>query len=151
MKEQTIWTSQLTEEKVKEIWDQMRSRCLWANLGSYEENQEIAWEKADELNEEKLVYLSQDLAECVVTKNLEIVTEEGEIIANDEEENEDDLALWRYVDELRGQYREVSLKVRDEELLIEGRWKDWLAKEEGTDIYTVRVGKQKLGPLISLA
>ena len=150
MTNQIIWTSKLTEERVKKEWEETRERCPWANLGPYEENKESAWESARSRNDEELLYLnlSDRFAEFLDEEDEIEIFKEGEEKPVTRFKAGDDLtpdicevlfACVEYVSVYEG---DATLRMGDGNLWIDVDWEDWLTKEKGTYHYMIKINGQ---------
>lgn len=143
MTNKIIWTSKLTEERVKKEWEDRRKRCPWANLGSFENNQELAWEDVRDRNDEELLYLSDRFAESLDEGDQVEIFKEGRSVFSFEAGGilVPDIfeTLFACVEHVSVYEKDATLRMEDGKLWIDVDWEDWLTKEKGTYHYTIKI------------
>lgn len=134
-----IWTSKVTEEQSKKEWEDRRKRCLWANLGPYEENKEAAIDYLRDEKFEELMVLSEDFSQNLVEGGKVEMFEKEQLVFEIEIEDEAYESLYSCTKYESIYGRETTLKRKNGELVIEVDWEDWLTKEKGTNCYTIKI------------
>lgn len=144
MTNKIIWTSKLTEERVKKEWEDRRKRCSWADLGSFEDNEEEAMDMARSRNDEELLWISGDFGASHVAEGDQIEIfkegrsvfsfEAGGVLVPDIFET-----LFACVEHVSVYEQDATLRMEDGKLWIDVDWEDWLTKEKGTYHYTIKI------------
>lgn len=144
MTNQIIWTSKVTEERAKKEWEEMRERCPWANLGSFEDNKETAMDMVRSRNDEELLWISGDFGASHVAEGDQIeIFKEGRSVfsfkAVDDLVLDISEVLFACVEYVSVYERDATLRMEDGKLWIDVDWEDWLTKEKGTYHYTIKI------------
>lgn len=151
MAQKTIWTSNLTKQQVKDIWNLRRERCPWMNLGNYQENKEEAQKLAYYYNDEALFFLSEQLSKHLEKGcTLELFKKDlSDFVLGITIKDKDDLhrinGLVTCIDHALSQGLKAALKIEEEELFVEVWSQDWPSKEGETERYLVRVNGNPIG------
>ncbi len=145
MEDKTLWTSKVTEEQARTEWENKRKRCSWTDIGSFEDNKEIAMDDARSQRIDELFWLGDDLGMEVIEEDKVEIFKEGKekpifgFKVSDLEIMDRYEVLFNCIEYVSAYDQDTTLKRKNGELVIEVDWEDWLTKEKGIDCYTIKI------------
>ncbi len=145
MEDKTLWTSKVTEQQARTEWENKRKRCSWTDIGSFEDNKEIAMDDARSQRIDELFWLGDDLGMEVIEEDKVEIFKEGKekpifgFKVSDLEIMDRYEVLFNCIEYVSAYDQDTTLKRKNGELVIEVDWEDWLTKEKGTNCYTIKI------------